>query len=139
MKKLTMTDAVRLLAEKYRDLPQTVQEGDNHWFTKLYVADLLQKEAHYEEAHHLLREVYVENSFQYDKDIHAGYEDYIQEKVQFFVNLAALNMRITQKAKCSVPYLDEALIILDSAESVSPYISYREIEALKEDYIRQIP
>lgn len=109
---------------------------EKHWLEQLKEAEVLEREEKYEEAYGILRAIYEKNIFRYDKIIHANYEDYIEGKVTFFVDLAKLSMLVTDKPAMSIPYLDEALIMLDGAESVLPYINIGDIEKLRKDYMR---
>lgn len=114
------------------------KENIEHWHYALYAAYKHQEEGQLEEAYSLLRKIYEKNEFHYDKDIHGSYETYVIEKVTFLKELAKLSMDVTKKPQCSIPYLDEALIMLDSYESVHPYINPKEVKALKDNYISQI-
>lgn len=105
-----------------------------HWIEQLKDAAALQKEEQYEQAYSILREMYEQNKVRYDKTIHSNYEDYIEDKVKFFVNLAKLSMMVTDEPARSIPYLDEALIMLDSSESILPYINIADIKKLHADY-----
>ncbi|MGL4797940.1 MAG: hypothetical protein ACRCWY_00880 [Cellulosilyticaceae bacterium] len=105
-----------------------------HWLEQLKEAESLKSNEQYEEAYSILREIYEKNSFRYDKIIHANYEDYIEGKVTFFVDLAKLSMLVTDTPAQSIPYLDEALIMLDGSESVLPYIDIDDIKRLRSDY-----
>lgn len=86
----------------------------------------------------MIRSVYEENTFRYNKDIHGVYEDYIEEKVNFFKELARLSTIVTEDARRSIPYLDEALIRLEGMESGNPYMNPKEIEELKREYNEKI-
>lgn len=105
-----------------------------HWLEQLQQADILKENEQYDEAYALLRAIYEKNTLRYDKVIHANYEDYIEGKVKFFVDLAKLSMLVTNKPAMSIPYLDEALIMLDGSESVLPYVDIDDIKALRSDY-----
>lgn len=109
-----------------------------HWNYSLYIAYRYKEEGHSEEAFHILRRIYEQNDFHYDKDIHGSYETYVIEKVTYLKELAKLSMVVTNKPERSLPYLDEALIMLDGYESVHPYISPKEVEELKDFYLSQI-
>ncbi len=109
-----------------------------HWLELLKEAEALKEQQAYEEAYAILRKLYEQNTFRYDKIIHASYEDYIENKVAFFVDLAKLSMRITNDAAQSIPYIDEALIMMDASESISPFVSMKAIEELKESYEKQV-
>ena len=109
---------------------------EKHWLEVLQEVEALKKEERYEEAYGLLRGIYEKNSMRYGKVIHANYEDYIEGKVKFFVDLAKLSMLVTDQPAMSIPYLDEALIMLDASESVLPYIDIDDIQALRNDYMK---
>lgn len=109
-----------------------------HWHYALYAAYKHQEEGQFEEAFSLLRKIYEKNEFHYDKDIHGSYETYVIEKVTFLKELAKLSIEVTKKPQRSIPYLDEALIMLDSYESVHPYINPKEVQKLKDYYMSQI-
>lgn len=126
------------LEEKGEALPEFVEQNPTHWTARLYVANRLKKHNQVESVYKILREIYEENTFRYNKDIHAGYEDYIEEKVNFFKELADLSFKVTGEAKKSIPYLDEALIMLDGSESVNAYINPKEIQKLKEEFIAKM-
>ncbi len=113
-------------------------QQDGSWYYDLYTAYKYQEEGNIEKAFHLLRKIYECSSFDYDKDIYDSYETYIIEKVTFLKTLAKLSMEVTKKPQRSLPYLDEALIILDGHESVHPYINPKEIQKLKDFYIDQL-
>ncbi|PHV71568.1 hypothetical protein CS063_03095 [Sporanaerobium hydrogeniformans] len=116
-------------------LPQYVDKEPLHWNSRLYMAQVLQKLGKKEEAYAVMRKIYEENIFRFDKGIHGAYEEYIVEKVRFFENLARLSFEVTHEPARSIPYLDEALIMLDGAESVYPYVSPSEIKHLKNTYL----
>lgn len=128
----------KFLEDKQENLPEFVEKDPNHWTSRLYVAKVLKKYNEVEAVYKILRNIYEENTFRYNKDIHGGYEDYIEEKVNFFIELAQLSMTITGDARKSIPYLDEALIMLDGAESVNAYINPKDIQKLKDQYVAQI-
>lgn len=133
-----MLDLKNFLQERQEKLPEFVEKDPVHWVSRLYVAKVLKKYDRLQDSYKILRSVYEENTFRYNKDIHGVYEDYIEEKVNFFKELAALSMITTNDARRSIPYLDEALIMLDGMESVHPYINPKEIEKLKEEYKAKI-
>ena len=111
---------------------------EKHWLQQLQEAEVLKKEERNEEAYTLLKSLYEKNTFRYDKIIHANYEDYIEEKVKFFVDLAELSMKVTQKPIMSLPYLDEAINMLDGAESVLPYVNIEDIQKLRQSYMKLV-
>lgn len=129
-----MLELKNFLEERQERLPEFVEKDPVHWVSKVYVAKVLKKYDRLEDSYKILRSVYEANTFRYNKDIHGVYEDYIEEKVNFFKELARLSMIVTEDARRSIPYLDEALIMLDGMESVHPYINPKEIEELKEVY-----
>ena len=63
-----------------------------------------------------------------------SYEDYVEEKVKYFVSLANLSYKVTGNPAQSIPYLDEALIAIDGEESSYPYIDRAEIKKLRDHY-----
>lgn len=107
-----------------------------HWLEQLKEVERLKKEEKYEEAYAISRALYERNSIRYDKVLHANYEDYIEGKVSFFVDLAKLSMLVTDCPAKSIPYLDEAIIMLDGSESVLPYVDIDDIERLRRDYMK---
>ncbi|MDF2612936.1 MAG: hypothetical protein K0S71_722 [Clostridia bacterium] len=116
-------------------LPEYVKQDCYHWNSRIYMAKLLHNIGDTKEAYTILRDIYEDNSFRFDKDIHGTYEDYIVDKVKFFEQLAQLSMEVTKEPAQSIPYLDEALIMLDGAESVYPYVNPKDIVSLKKSYI----
>lgn len=109
-------------------------QENKHWLELLQDAKKLRQEDNQEEAYTILRGLYEINAIRYNKDIHSSYEDYIEQKVNFFVELAQVSMIVTDKPAMSIPYLDEALIMLDSEESIRPYINVEDIKRLRKDY-----
>ncbi len=129
-----------LLIKKYllaegETLPQYVESDPMHWNSRLYIARTLQRLGKEQEAYSVMRKIYEENIFRFDKGIHGAYEEYIIEKVKFFESLAQLSLEVTHDPARSIPYLDEALIMLDGAESVYPYVNPTEITCLKKSYL----
>lgn len=123
------------LQNKGKVLPQYVEEAPLHWNSRLYIARTLEEIGKKDEAYAVLRRIYEENIFRFDKDIHGAYEEYIVEKVRFFQSLAKLSLEVTKESARSIPYLDEALIMLDGAESVYPYVDPKEIKSLRKMYL----
>lgn len=119
-------------------LPQGVVKNEEHYFSKLYIARVLRDLEYNKEAYEIMRAMYEVNEVRFDKTLYASHEDYIEEKVRFFVELAKLSYIVTEEPAQSIPYLDEALIRLDSEESSYPYISKTEIEKLKQEYINLV-
>ncbi|MDA3734200.1 hypothetical protein PBV87_22255 [Niameybacter massiliensis] len=123
-----------LLQEKGIELEAGVLKNEEHYFTKLYVAHKLESVDCNEEAYEILRGLYEKSAVRYDRHLFASYEDYLEEKVKYFVSLANLSYSLTGEAAKSLPYLDEALITLDGEESAYPYIDRDEIEKLRDHY-----
>lgn len=119
-------------------LPEYVKLDCFHWNSRLYMAKRLHEIGNTNEAYIILRGLYEDNTYRYDKDIHGTYEDYIVEKVKFFEQLAELSLEVTKEPAQSIPYLDEALIMLDGAESVYPYINPKDIALLKKSYLNKL-
>lgn len=138
MEQNRLVELQQYLEARGETLPEFIKKNPKHWTTRLYIADKLKKHGQEEVVYKILREIYEENTFRYNKDIHAGYEDYIEEKVNFFKELADLSFKVTGEAKRSIPYLDEALIMLDGSESVNAYIDPKEIQRLKKEYIAKM-
>ncbi|ONI38181.1 hypothetical protein AN639_08310 [Candidatus Epulonipiscium fishelsonii] len=116
-------------------LPSYILNKPLHWTSRVYLANLLNQETECNKVYNILKDIYEENTFRYHKDIHGAYETYIEEKVQFLLTLASLNIKVTGKAKGSIKYLDEALMMLDAAESVKPYINLTEVKELRTTYL----
>lgn len=119
-------------------LPEGVIKNEEHYFSKLYIARKLRDLNYNQEAYDMMRQMYEMNEVRFDKTLYASHEDYIEEKVKFFVELAQLSYVVTQQPAQSIPYLDEALVRLDSEESSYPYISKTEIEKLKQEYVNLV-
>lgn len=134
----TIEDYKQILKEQGCKLPEGVVANGEHYLSKLYIARELKKLDYEVEAYEIMRAMYEINEIRFDKTLYASYEDYIEEKVKFFVELAKISYIVTEKPAQSIPYLDEALILLDSEESSYPYISKNEIEKLKKDYINLV-
>lgn len=126
------------LNAKKKVLPECVEEDPCHWNSRVYMAKVLQEIGNIKEAYTLLRSIYEDNSFRFDKGIHGAYEEYIIEKVKFFQQLAQLSIEVTKEPAQSIPYLDEALIMLDGAESVYPYVNPKDIMLLKKSYLSKL-
>ena len=114
-----------------------ILKNEAHYFAKLYVAHKLAEVQCEEEAYEILRYLYEKSAVRFDKELYASYEDYVEEKVKYFVSLANLSYKVTGKAARSLPYLDEALIAIDGEESSHPYIDRAEIKKLR-DYYRSL-
>lgn len=107
-----------------------------HWMGRLYIGRTLFKTfKEYDAAYPIMKEIYLQNEIRYNRDLFGSYEDYIEEKVNFFKDMAELNYIITKDPAQSIPFIDEALIMLDGAESVSPYIDQNEFKNLREKYL----
>lgn len=126
------------LIAKSKSLPEYVEEDPYHWNSRIYMARLLQEVGYKKEAYRILRGIYEDNTFRFDKGIHGAYEEYIIEKVRFVQQLAQLSIEVTKEPARSIPYLDEALIMLDGAESVYPYVNPSDILSLKKQYLSQL-
>lgn len=109
-----------------------------HWTGRLYVGQRLFKDCEeYDGAYKILRELYLNNEIRYSSECYGSYEEYIEEKVLFFVDMAMLTYLITKEASQSIPYMDDAINMLDASESVAPYIDIREIKEIRKDYIQK--
>lgn len=128
----------QILTEAGHTLPEGILNNGEHYLSKLYIARELIKLEYEVEAYEIMRGMYEINEIRFDKTLYASYEDYIEEKVKFFVELAKLSYIVTEKPEQSIPYLDEALIMLDSQESAYPYISETAIKNLRRDYINLV-
>ncbi len=126
------------LQKDNKALPEYVEQDPHHWYSRVYMAKMLKQQGNAEEAYTLLRSIYEDNTFRFDKGIHGAYEEYIIEKVRFFEQLARLSLEVTKEPERSIPYLDEALIMLDGAESVYPYVNPKDISVLKKSYLNMI-
>lgn len=113
-----------------------MENQNTHWSILLEEVRELKAQGQKEEAYYIARSIYESNTFRYDKAIHANYEHYIEEKVKFFLDLASLSMFVTDKPEQSIPYLDEALVLIDGSESVRPYIDLEEIKRTRRDYVQ---
>ena len=136
------TDQLLVIKEylqvKGKVLPEYVKADYTHWSSRIYIAKLLNEMGDNQEAYRILRGIYEDNSFGFDKDLHGEYEEYIIQKVKFFEQLAKLSLEVTKEPAQSIPYLDEALIMLDEVESVYPYINPKEIALLKNAYLKML-
>lgn len=124
-----------ILQKQGIELPEGVTNDETHYFSKLYIARKLNDLNYDQEAYEIMRQMYEKNEVRFDKTLYASHEDYLEEKVNFFVDLARLSYTVTQEPAQSIPYLDEALVRLDSEESSYPYINKAEIEQLRQEYI----
>ena len=52
-----------------------------------------------------------------------------------FVDLATVSMLVTDNPAMSIPYLDEALIMLDGSERIVYFQNIDDIEALRKEYM----
>ncbi len=126
--------------DKDENWPNILDDEDHmaHWMGRLYLGRRLFKEyKEYEAAYNILKEIYLDNEIRHNRDLFGSYEDYIEEKVDFFKDMAELTYIVTKEAARSIPFIDEALIMLDGSESVGPYVDYKEFEKLKQDYIEK--
>lgn len=126
--------------DKDVEWPNILDDEDHmaHWMGRLYLGRRLFKEyEEYEAAYDMLKEIYLANEIRHNRDLFGSYEDYIEEKVDFFKDMAELSHIVTKEAARSIPFIDEALIMLDGSESVGPYVDYKEFEKLKQDYIEK--
>ncbi len=122
--------------KNWTDYVKDHEEHMSHWLGRLFVGQTLFRDYNeYEVAYDILREIYLDNEIRYDRHLFGSYEDYIVEKANFYKDMAELSHIITKEAAQSIPYIDEALIMLDGFESVGPYISIKEIEKLREYYL----
>lgn len=126
------------LKAKGKMLPKFMEENVQHWSTRLYMGDMLYLLHKSQEAYELIKEVYEEKRFTFDKEMYSDYEEYLIEKVKFLMKLASLEIEVTGQVKKSIAYLDEAIALLDSAESVYPYVAPSEIEHLKASYLKRL-
>lgn len=111
------------------------QEHMSHWMGRLYLGRALFRDyKEYEGAYAVLNEIYLANEIRHNRDWFGSYEDYIEEKVSFFKDMAELTYIVTNEAAQSVPFIDEALNMLDGSESVGPYVDINEFKQLKKDY-----
>lgn len=109
-----------------------------HWMGRLYMGRILFRDyKEYEGAYSILQEIYLGNEIRHNRDWFGSYEDYIEEKVTFFKDMAELTYLVTKEPARSIPFIDEALIMLDGSESVSPYIDQKEFKQLKKDYLEK--
>lgn len=124
----------QILETKGQTIDGSMLENDTHYYTKIYIAYKLEEVGCNEEAYEILRALYEKGVVRFDKEFFASYEDYIEEKIKYFISLADLSYKVTGKAAQSIPYLDEALIAIDGEESSYPYIDRAEIKNLREHY-----
>ncbi|MEF9960537.1 MAG: hypothetical protein RR090_12260 [Niameybacter sp.] len=123
------------LQEKGIELEAGILKNEEHYFTKLCVAHKLEDAGCVQEAYEILRHLYETSAVRFDRHLFASYEDYLEEKVKYFVSLAQLSYTLTHNPAQSLPYLDEALITLDGEESAYPYIDRDDIEKLRNEYM----
>lgn len=139
-----MMDQNKLLSIKHylntknKHLPKHVIQDPFHWNSRIYMANLLQETGDRQAAYEILRGIYEDNIFEFSKEVYATYEEYIIEKVKFFQQLAQLSIEVTKEPAQSLPYLDEALIMLDGEESVYSYVDPKQILDLKKAYLNQL-
>lgn len=109
-----------------------------HWMGRLFIGRALFREyEEYEGAYAILKEIHLNNEIRHNRDIFGSYEDYIVEKVAFFKDMAELTYIVTKEAAQSIPYIDEALIMLDGSESVGPYVDPKEFKELRKYYVEK--
>lgn len=107
-----------------------------HWMGRLFLGRILFRDyQEYDGAYFIMKEIYLQNEIRHNRDLFGSYEDYIEEKVNFFKDMAELTYIITKEAAQSIPYIDEALIMLDSSESILPYIDEKDFKQLKNSYL----
>ena len=131
--------------EQYKQILETkgvvvdagILKNEAHYFAKLYIAHKLEEVQCEKEAYEILRYLYEKSAVRFDKELFASYEDYVEEKVKYFVSLANLSYKVTGEPAKSLPYLDEALIAIEGEESAYPYIDRAEIKKLR-DYYRSL-
>ena len=121
-----------------KKLPEYVKEDCSQLGSRIYMAKLLNEMEETKAAYMILRGIYEDNSFSFDKEFYVDYEEYIIEKVKFFEEIAALSLEVTKEPARSIPYLHEALIMLDGMESVYPYINPKDINSLKSNYLKML-
>ena len=106
-----------------------------HWMGRLYLGRTLFRDyKEYDAAYEILKEIYLGNEIRHNSDWFGSYEEYMEEKVNFFKDMAELSYIVTKEAARSIPFIDEALIMLDASESVGPYVDVKEFKQLKKDY-----
>ena len=131
---------IEYLKEKKDSWPAMLgdEEYMSHWMGRLFIGRTLFREyGEYEGAYAILREIHLNNEIRHNRDLFGSYEDYIIEKVAFFKDMAELTYIITKEAAQSIPYIDEALIMLDGSESVGPYVDHKEYKELRKYYIEK--
>lgn len=135
-----MKQWVEYVKSKDANWPSMLDDEDSimHWTGRLYVGrELFKKYKEYDGAYKILKELYLANEIRYSSEYFGSYEEYIEEKVTFFIEMAEISYIVTKEAAQSIPYVDEALIMLDGSESVAPYVDAKEINKIKEDYIEK--
>ena len=126
--------------DKNHNWPSILDDKEHmlHWTGRLYIARALFKDyQEYDGAYVIMKEIYLDNEIRYSNDLFGSYEEYMEDKVTFFKDMAELTYIVTQEAARSIPFIDEALIMLDSSESVGPYIDEKEYERLKASYLEK--
>lgn len=109
-----------------------------HWLGRLFIGRTLYTEyEEYQGAYEILREIHLNNEIRHNRDLFGSYEDYIVEKVAFFKTMAELSYIVTKEAAQSIPYIDEAIIMLDGSESVGPYVDHKEFKELRKYYVEK--
>lgn len=127
-------DYVKARTDNWPSILDNVQHM-SHWMGRLYIGRALFRDyEEYDGAYEILQEIYLGNEIRHNRDLFGSYEDYIEEKVHFFKDMAELTYIVTKEAARSIPFIDEALIMLDSSESVGPYVDVKEFKQLKKDY-----
>ncbi|OOB78341.1 MAG: hypothetical protein ATN33_06900 [Epulopiscium sp. Nele67-Bin001] len=126
------------LQRKGRFIPKYIVSTPSVWQSRLYVANQLDESTDKERKYALLEDIYKEKTFRYNKDIHGAYETYIEEKVKFLLCLAKLSIEVGKPPENSIPYIEEALVMLDGAESVHPYINPKEVSSLQKEIYSMI-
>lgn len=107
-----------------------------HWTGRLYIARALFKDyQEYDGAYLIMNEIYLENEIRYSNDLFGSYEEYMEDKVIFFRDMAELSYMVTKDPAQSIVLIDAALSMLDSSESIGPYIDQREFEELRLSYL----
>lgn len=131
---------VNYVKEREENWPPILDDEEHmlHWLGRLFIGRALFKDyKQYEGAYVILKEIYLNNEIRHTSDLFGSYEDYIVEKVDFFKDMAELTYIITKEAAQSIPYIDEALIMLDGSESVSPYVDQNEFKKLRKYYVEK--
>ena len=135
-----MDQWINYVKEKKDSWPAILDDQEHmlHWMGRLFIGrELFNEYKEYEGAYAILKEIYLNNEIRHNRDLFGSYEDYIVEKVAFFKDMAELTYIITKEAAQSIPYIDEALIMLDGSESVGPYVDYKEYKELRKYYVEK--